>query len=1158
LKKVLAILLCASMIAVIIPAGALASFAEGTHSNHTLCGQLESSNTTQCNVHTESAGEYQHGEILEWTEWESDNALPTDAGNYYLTENVTLSATWEITTDITLCLNGKTIALENGSTGSVIAVNSGAKFTLCDCEGGGKITGGNTTNGGGILVTSGNVVMYGGTIADNKATVHGGGIYITSGNVVMYGGNITGNKALKDATGANTDRNKGKGGGVYAPSASAFVMYGGNITGNYAKDASYAAVYPNNFNMYGGTTGGMWGGVDWTFVVTKADGKGTLTISVTQTPLNERDINKWKNSNGDANQPYEDGYWKENVHYLPFEIETTPYVATKVNKLIIEEGVINIGSFVAQKMPLEDDGEVVIPASVEYIGQEAFQNSAITKLTFASNSKLKCLDSGALKNLSITSLTLPASLQCIHRWCLNNCKQLEHIEFLSTSLDANKCKGHQLDYYGYYQSGIVSSSETTFFSYCDELKTITFQNKEVRNILLTGGLLKSIIKPPANSNELVVYTIEGLIDEALANGQNTAVLKYSTTIDNHSGGEKIEIPDGFTLIIPSGVTLTNSSQLTVLGDIEIQDGGKLQNSGTLYSVDSATKLNDEKNNSEKYSGSGDSKPCYTITFDTDGGTDIAPITQGVGTAVTAPENPTKEGYTFVRWDEAIPATMPAENITRTAVWEINEYTITFDTDGGTDIDPITQDFGTAITAPENPTKTYYTFIGWDIEIPSTMPAENITITALWKANDYSITFDTDGGSAVAPITQGYGSAVTAPADPVKEGYTFAGWDTEIPETMPGENVEIKALWTVNQYKITFDTDGGNAIAPITQDFGTAITAPDAPTKVGYTFIGWDVEIPSIMPAENITVTALWKINQYTITFEIGADSENTCITLDYGTVITVAPGIPYRTHYTFVGWDKDIPETMPAENITITAVWKINEYTITFDTDGGSTIAPITQGYGSAVTVPDAPTKVGYTFIGWDVEIPETIPAENITVKALWKINQYTITFETADGTAIESITQDFGTSVTAPSVPTRKGYLFDGWDKEIPATMPGEDITVTALWTAYEYTVSDSIDAIRNDGWDAFAEKFIEDYYGGGILSPVEIFDTTLYKRHFRNNVAEELFETRILIPMEFLAYFGVDECYLQILITCDNNVFNTSDSDHTATITISVSFVS
>ena len=330
-------------------------------------------------------------------------------------------------------------------------------------------------------------------------------------------------------------------------------------------------------------------------------------------------------------------------------------------------------------------------------------------------------------------------------------------------------------------------------------------------------------------------------------------------------------------------------------------------------------------------------PTYAVTLNTNGGTinngNVTGYTYGVGATLPAADDMTYTGHTFKGWYDnenltgsPVTAIGGAEtgNKEYWAKWEINQYTITFDTNGGSEIAPITQDYGTEITAPADPTREGYTFKGWDKEIPETMPAENITVKAQWEINQYTITFDTNGGSEIAPITQDYGTKITAPDNPTRKGYTFKGWDKEIPETMPVENITVKAQWGINQYTITFDTNGGNEIAPITQDYGTKITAPDKPTRKGYTFKGWDKEIPETMPADNITVKAQWEINQYTITFDTNGGSEIAPITQDYGTEIT-APADPTRKGYTFKGWDKEIPETMPAENITITARWKDTE-----------------------------------------------------------------------------------------------------------------------------------------------------------------------------------------------------------------------------------------
>ena len=426
------------------------------------------------------------------------------------------------------------------------------------------------------------------------------------------------------------------------------------------------------------------------------------------------------------------------------------------------------------------------------------------------------------------------------------------------------------------------------------------------------------------------------------------------------------------------------------------------------------------------------------------------------------------------------ASVPADVTELTVQWTAPTYAVTLNTNGGTinngNVTGYT--YGVGATLPTDVTRTGYTFKGWyDNENLTGSPVTaiggaetgNKEYWAKWEINQYTITFDTNGGSEIAPITQDYGTEITAPADPTRKGYTFKGWDKEIPETMPAENITVKAQWEINQYTITFDTNGGSEIAPITQDYGTEITAPADPTRKGYTFKGWDKEIPETMPAENITVKAQWEINQYTITFDTNGGSEIAPITQDYGTKIT-APANPTRKGYTFKGWDKEIPKTMPAENITVKAQWEINQYTITFDTNGGSEIAPITQDYGTEITAPADPTRKGYTFKGWDKEIPETMPAENITVKAQWKINQYTITFDTNGGSEIAPITQDYGTEITAPADPTRKGYTFKGWDKEIPETMPAENLTITARWRDTEKPTGEII--IGTNKWNEFLNE--------------------------------------------------------------------------------------
>ena len=212
-----------------------------------------------------------------------------------------------------------------------------------------------------------------------------------------------------------------------------------------------------------------------------------------------------------------------------------------------------------------------------------------------------------------------------------------------------------------------------------------------------------------------------------------------------------------------------------------------------------------------------------------------------------------------------------------------------------------------------------------------------------------------------------------------------------------------------------------------------------------------------------------------VTYKDG-DSEYAKQVLPSGTLAT-RPDTPATTPgCTFGGWNKadgtawDYASDKVTDNITLYAKWAANTYTITFDTAGGSEIAPITQDYGTVITAPEAPTREGYTFIGWDKEIPTTMPAENMTVTAQWEINQYTIAFDTAGGSEIAPITQDYGTVITAPADPTREGYTFIGWDKEIPTTMPAENITLKAKWKDIEKPTGEII--IGTNKWHSFLNK--------------------------------------------------------------------------------------
>ena len=427
-----------------------------------------------------------------------------------------------------------------------------------------------------------------------------------------------------------------------------------------------------------------------------------------------------------------------------------------------------------------------------------------------------------------------------------------------------------------------------------------------------------------------------LADETTAEENIIEVKGGALTGGNSKDGGGIYVRKGGTLLMRGGNIVGCTAREG--GGVHVEAGGRFKMSaGTITGCTAGQEEGKTANGVFIAAGgrftqspgaqiTGEVIGAYTVTFQSEGGSEVASQIRA-NTPADQPADPTKEGYTFIGWYKGEEkwnfADAVTEAMTLTAKWQLNQYTITFDTAGGSEVAPITQDYGTTITAPANPAKTGYTFAGWDRESPTTMPAEDMTITARWQINRYTITFDTAGGSEVPSITQDYGTAITPPAAPTRTGYTFAGWDKTIPTTMPAGDMTITARWTVNQYTITFKPENGGQDIVIKQDYGTAITAPANPTKTGYTFAGWDKTIPTTMPAGNMTITAQWQVNQYTITFDTAGGSEVAPITQDYGTTIT-APANPAKTGYTFAGWDREIPTTMPAGDMTITARWTEN------------------------------------------------------------------------------------------------------------------------------------------------------------------------------------------------------------------------------------------
>ena len=303
--------------------------------------------------------------------------------------------------------------------------------------------------------------------------------------------------------------------------------------------------------------------------------------------------------------------------------------------------------------------------------------------------------------------------------------------------------------------------------------------------------------------------------------------------------------------------------------------------------------------------------------------------------------------------------------------------------------------------------------------------------------EYALTYQI-GDEIYASYKIEEGAAITPEPAPTKEGYTFSGW-SEIPETMPDHDVTITGSFSINKYKLTYLVD--NLEYKLYEvEYGATITSEPAPTKEGYTFSGWS-EIPETMPANDVTVTGSFSINKYKLTYMID-NTEYKSYEIEYGTTITPEPA-PTKEGYTFNGWS-GMPEAMPANDVTVTGSFSINKYKLTYAVDGEE-YKNFEIEYGTTITPETAPIKEGYTFSGWN-EIPETMPAHDVTVTGSFIINNYKLTYM-IDDKVYKEVDYEYGATII-PEPQPEGGYATFEWI-DLPHTMPAHDVVVHASYTS-------------------------------------------------------------------------------------------------------------
>lgn len=429
---------------------------------------------------------------------------------------------------------------------------------------------------------------------------------------------------------------------------------------------------------------------------------------------------------------------------------------------------------------------------------------------------------------------------------------------------------------------------------------------------------------------------------------------------------------------------------------------------------------------------------YKMTFNADGGSGGTVVTKIYGTSLTAP-TVTKVGHTFDGWDPEVPATVPGYDEDFVAQWTRNSYTITFNAGGGEGGASVPVLYGELPSAP-TVSKAGHTFAGWNPAIVSV--TESTTYVAQWNTSSYSINFDAAGGTGGTGETMTFGTALVAPSV-LKEGYSFAGWEPSVPSTVPAADTTYIAQWTPINFNITFDAAGGTGSTSGPMAFGSDLIPPVV-ARVGYAFNGWSPDVPSTVPASDVTYTAQWLLESNNLIFAPNGGTGGTGAMLELGAPITSPP--MSRSGYLFIGWLPSLPSTVVEGLNTYKAQWAVSSFLITFDANGGAGGTSGMYQFSTHITAPSV-TKPGYTFTGWSPIVPASVPGQNTTYTAQWSRNKIQIIFDANGGVGGTSDLMTFEDNLVAPTV-TKPGYIFTGWSPAVPSQVVAGNRTYTAQWT--------------------------------------------------------------------------------------------------------------
>jgi len=420
------------------------------------------------------------------------------------------------------------------------------------------------------------------------------------------------------------------------------------------------------------------------------------------------------------------------------------------------------------------------------------------------------------------------------------------------------------------------------------------------------------------------------------------------------------------------------------------------------------------------------------------------------------------GRSFVCWEPDPETTPITSNTVFTAHYTNNLYEVVFDANGGEGGITNNLDYASTIVPPMV-TRVGSSFVAWEPEPDETVPASNVCYVAQYTNNIYEVVFDANGGEGGKTVTQDYGTALSAPTV-TRTGYTFTGWSPSVPSTVPAANVTYTAQWQIKKFMVTFDANGGNGGLVTNLEYNAAIPSAPEVTKEGWSFVAWEPKPESVgtVPASNVTFTAQWSedifYNADFVYYDGNVVVTNRSRVKENSKVTVPADFNPEaRIGYSFFGWDPPNPANTPIVSDTVfTAQYTNNVYEVVFDANGGA--GGITNYLDYASTIePPMVTREGCSFVSWEPEPDETVPASNVCYVAQYTNNIYEVVFDAGYDGGIRVVTNlEFGSEMPQPPTVARDGWNFVAWVPELDDTVPASNVCYIAIWEEEVITYGD------------------------------------------------------------------------------------------------------